>query len=183
MQVSTNFLTSPGVDIQGVTTDASHNITLTADPGNRHYGIPGAGVVVDGESNACTNQCNIDITSDWIVVEWLEVTRTEAEGIAAVRVRDLQSNVTLNYLLIHDINGQRGIDLSGTAPITLTIRNSIIYNILGGKDGTDVGSGGGSNVTVENCTVIASSNRGITDGGDTDLTIRNTISMGTTGGG
>ena len=171
-----------GVDIQGVTTDASHNITLTADPGNRHYGIPGAGVVIDGLTTPCPNQCNIDITSDWIVVEWLEVTRTEAEGIAAVRVRDLQSNVTLNYLLIHDINGQRGIDLSGTAPITLTIRNSIIYNILGGKDGIDVGSGGGSNVTVENCTVIASSNRGITDGGDTDLTIRNTISMGTTGG-
>ena len=37
----------PSADINGATTDATHTITLTADPGNRTPGSPGTGVVVD----------------------------------------------------------------------------------------------------------------------------------------
>ena len=43
------------VDFNGSSTDAAHTITLTADPGNRHLGIAGAGVVVDGVAAALAN--------------------------------------------------------------------------------------------------------------------------------
>jgi hypothetical protein len=58
------------VTIDGSTTDATHTITLTADPGNRHYGIAGAGVILDG--GAATDSAVL-ILDDFVTVEWLEI--------------------------------------------------------------------------------------------------------------
>ncbi|MGH9364454.1 MAG: hypothetical protein ACRD1B_04200, partial [Thermoanaerobaculia bacterium] len=48
------FMPAARVQILGSTTDANHTITLTADPPNRHNGIPGAGVVYQGTGTGDT---------------------------------------------------------------------------------------------------------------------------------
>ena len=58
------------VAIDGSTTDATHTITLTADAGNRHYGIAGAGVILDG--GAATDSAVL-VFDDFVTVEWLEI--------------------------------------------------------------------------------------------------------------
>ena len=97
-----SFLLTGTVTIQGSTTDASHTILLTADPGNRHNGTPGAGVVVD--ANGGGNE--FDIRDANVTVEWLEFVGARGNFIAAVQVcstdGDLAQNVVLQNLLIHD---------------------------------------------------------------------------------
>ena len=49
----------------GMFTDATHSITITVDPGNRHTGIAGSGVVVSGSGGNPT----IGIEADYVTVE------------------------------------------------------------------------------------------------------------------
>ena len=59
------------LEINGSTTDATHTITLTADGANRHYGVSGAGVVLDNAAN--TSTAVRDDRDQFVTVEWLEV--------------------------------------------------------------------------------------------------------------
>ena len=43
-----------GLTIDGSVTDATHTITLTADGVNRHYGLPGQGVLINNGASAFT---------------------------------------------------------------------------------------------------------------------------------
>lgn len=63
------FILTSSLTFQGSTTDATHTIHLTADPGNRHNGVPGAGVVVN---NNGANE--VDVRDSNVTVEWLELT-------------------------------------------------------------------------------------------------------------
>ena len=94
------------VVIDGSTTDADHDITLTADGDNRHYGIAGQGVVIDlgGVGNDA-----IQVEDDFVTVEWMEVTNT-AFGREAIQVNNglaagTSSLVVLRSNLIHDVGG------------------------------------------------------------------------------
>ncbi len=58
------------VTIDGSTTDAVHTITLTADAGNRHRGIAGAGVLLDNGGNLTAA---IQVFDDYVTVEALEI--------------------------------------------------------------------------------------------------------------
>ncbi len=92
--------------IDGSTTDSAHDITLTADGDNRHYGLPGQGVVIDlgGLGNDA-----IQIQDDFVTVEWMEVTNT-AGGREGIQVNDglaagTSSLVVLRSNLLHDVGG------------------------------------------------------------------------------
>ena len=159
--------------ISGSTTDAVHNITLTVDPGNRHTGIEGTGVVLDGQD--ITNR-HVIISDDNVVFEWFELTRQD-DATGAVFEGFAGANVLLQNLIIHDFLND-GFDLDAGGGVSFTLRNSLIYNYAG--FGIWGGSSPGSTGTIENCTFYGLGGTGIHDGGGggSVFTVRNTISMG-----
>ena len=165
-----------GVLIDGSTTDATHTITLTADGDNRHYGIPGAGVLVD-RTTCLDADDQIRVRNDNVTIEWLELSNHRGSGAdAGVTVRTV-ANVLLQYLLVHD--NWNGVRFSGTTGKSATVRNSIIYdNIDIGIEGDEVGD----ILIVENCTIFGNGAAGV-DGqlSTATTTVRNTISMNNTG--
>ena len=60
----------PVLRIDGATTSAARDITLTAVGPNRHYGLPGTGVVVDAETSTGGG---VGLFDDHVTVEWLEI--------------------------------------------------------------------------------------------------------------
>ena len=64
-------LASPVLIFDGTTTDPTRSITLTADHGNRHYGIPGAGATVDNSGN--NSSAAVLVLDDHVTIEWLEI--------------------------------------------------------------------------------------------------------------
>jgi hypothetical protein len=147
------------VAIQGATTDSGHFITLTADDGNRHYGVAGQGVYIVGTE--------VLVENDYTVVEWLEV---RTSGGAGFRVRDA-SNVLLQFLVSQ--GNADGVAMAGAGGNSFTIRNSIIY---GNSNDGIAGDEADDAITVENCTVFGNLDQGIEDN-NSPFTIRNTISM------
>jgi hypothetical protein len=138
--------------ISGSTTDATHSITLTADPGNRHNGTAGTGVRING--NAAGNE--VQVVDDNVTLEWLEIYNVKAPGtLAVVRIiGPAAHNVLLQNLLIHDffdaVNQMTGIRLSGNVGKSVTVRNSAVW------DGDSEGISGdeyGDTLLVENCSV------------------------------
>src|SRR3989338_8538805 len=61
-----------GVAIDDSTTDASHYMWLTAEPGSRHTGIAGTGVKI--YNSAGTN--TVGNADPYSVIEWLEIQQT-----------------------------------------------------------------------------------------------------------
>jgi len=160
-----------GVAIDGSTTDADHYMTLTVAEGQRHNGVAGSGVVVDGGN---TLNSEIRVADDFSVVEWLEVKGTrDVSGGTGARVVDA-TGVRLSHLLVHD--NKDGIGLSGTGiPKEATVRNSIVYknddNGIQADDPPDT-------LTVQNCTVYGNGLDGVNDGLGSAVSAVNTISMG-----
>jgi len=118
---------SVGVKINGGITDAGHTITLTADAGNRHYGIPGAGVRV---TNAGPIQ-TVWILDDYVTVEWLELESTGAAGGIYVQTISTGSGATaasrlvLRNNLIHGIGFGISLDDGDEAA---DVYNNIVYS-------------------------------------------------------
>ncbi len=166
----------------GATTDPAHTITLTADGTNRHGGITGSGVMIDG---AGANR-GFRIEDNNYTIEWLEFRRIRGTNdIASVLIRSggtSQTGVLLQNLLIHDffdgVNDIKGIGVQGNGGKIATIRNVMIWNgDIKGIEGDDVTDA----ITIENCTVNGMSNYGI-DSFHSQFTIRNTISVGNPSG-
>ena len=60
--------------IDGSVTDATHTITLTVDPGNRHSGVPWqAGATPHVVLNHSNFTGPLQILDDYVTVEWLDV--------------------------------------------------------------------------------------------------------------
>ena len=101
--VGTDF--AGGLVIDGAATDATHTITLTADGINRHYGLPGQGVLIN---NGASVTPAVSVLDDFVTVEWLEITGGggTADGL---RVNLLSpgtgSLVTLRNNLVHNVTG------------------------------------------------------------------------------
>jgi hypothetical protein len=105
--------------INGATTDATHTILLTADPGNRHNGAPGTGVVVNNNGAR-----EVNVRQSYITIEWLELTGASGANISPIQVHGIagppvetSTNVVLQNLLVHNFvdatNDISGIDLAG----------------------------------------------------------------------
>ena len=105
-----------GLVIDGSVTDAGHTITLTADGGNRHYGLKGQGVVID---NGASTTPAVQVYDDFVTVEWMEITGGggTADGVrvnllspgdgSLVQVRNnLIRNVTGDGVGLHDGAGR-----------------------------------------------------------------------------
>ena len=154
--------------IQDSTTDATHGIRLTADGVNRHYGVAGAGVVLD--ANLGGNE--FDIRDANVTVEWLEFVRARGDNIAAIQVwstdGDLATNVVLQNLLIHDFGDKlagslnsSGIDLAGDNTLTgksMIVRNTMIWD--GDQYGIE-GDGPLDAALIENVSIDGMKVRGI----------------------
>ena len=187
--------------INGATTNSSYYMQLTVAESDRHTGIAGTGVVIDGqtESGAIGFSC-FNIRDNYTVVEWIEAKRCRGSGSgASIQITDDGTNRTdgilIQNVIIHDFDDTgftiRGI---GWANITVgsqsnIIRNCIIYDgdragIQGDSANTD-----GVTATIENCSIDGSNIMlaGIYEDGnscaapaDVAFTVRNTIVMNTT---
>jgi hypothetical protein len=161
-----------GVDIDGSTTDSQRFLRLTVAPGNRHQGLAGAGVLVDGMD---TSAGEIHVLDDYTEVEWLEVKRVRGVNAAGVRVGARE--VLLSQLLLHD--NRVGAKLSGAGAHSFTLRNSFSYdNDEEGVEGDETSDNG----LVENCTLYGNGQEGIDQSFGTPFIVRNTISMGNPSG-
>ena len=164
------------VSINGSVTDATHNITLTVDPGNRHNGTAGTGVVLDGAAPVA--HFGVNVRDDYTVVEWLEIQKVhDPAQPASTAVRVEGSNILLQNLLIHDFlepaQADIGIKTDPAGGSTFTVRNTIIYD----GDNRGINTAVGDTVTIENCTVYGMEN-GVYNRGT--ATVTNTIAVGNT---
>ncbi len=114
-----------GLTIDGSVTDATHTITLTADGVNRHYGLPGQGVLIN---NGASVLPAVMVFDDFVTVEWMEITGGggSADGI---RTNSLSAGagslVTLRNNLIHNVTGD-GIAIFGGVG-RVDVYNNISY--------------------------------------------------------
>ena len=164
--------------INASNTDADHDITLTVDPGNRHLGLAGTGVVLD--NSACL-QTAVRVEDEFVTVEWLEITNgpavCAAEGMA-VRNQALSHKITLRNNLIHSVD--RGIITANNSDLMLDIYNNIIY---GSDRGISITGGlnPGAVLRILNNTVYNNATVGITvPNGSVDILVQNNISHSNT---
>lgn len=148
------FPLAANVIIDDSVTDASHGIVLTADGDNRHNGVPGTGVIVDGQDlpNA------LRVEDNYVTVEWLDFVRIRGAGnLGAIQLGSIaggETGLVVQNVLVHNyfdaVNDVTGIRLRGGTGKDVTIRNSMIW------DGDDYGIEGdeiGDTLTIENCSV------------------------------
>ena len=172
------------IDGPGGNTDAEHTITLTADKGNRHFGVPGAGVVLDNETDVGFG--NIFLFDDHVNFEWLEVkggSGASAHGVV-LGLPGPANQFNLRYNLIHNVGGN-GVDGNSGGNLNLLLANSIIYTA--GVNGVYLTPGLGWSpsavIRILNNTVYDSSGYGIrAPVGSTNLLLANNVSMSHTSG-
>ena len=148
------------VTISGSTTDALHTITLTADPGNRHLGVAGGGVVVD---NGATAVAVVLVDDEFVTVEWLELTGGLDEGIEFQNLPAGHNKGVARNLLVHDVP-KDGI-LVDDAGANVDVYNNIVYSAAGGggiRVGTALTTG---TVRIFNNTVYGNTRGGINGSG------------------
>ena len=114
--------------ISGATADALHALTLTADEGNRHYGIPGNGVQLQFTTGS-TGGDGVEARGRFVTIEWMEIVglgpmTVEADGIEVSETGEA-GKVTVRHNLIHHVGA--GIQLQD-APADVDIYNNIIYD-------------------------------------------------------
>jgi hypothetical protein len=118
-----------GLNIGG-NTDATHTITLTADPGNRHFGIPGNGVQIN---NGATTTPAIEVFDDHVTVEWMEIFGGAGPAGYGIDVNNITtgtgglsgSAIVLRNNLIHGPLFEISIDDPDT---TADVYNNILYS-------------------------------------------------------
>ena len=173
--VGTDFV--GGLDVNDSTTDANHTITLTADGDNRHYGLPGQGVLVN---NGASVNPAVLVQDDFVTVEWLEITGGggSADGIRTnLLSAGAGSLVTLRNNLIHNVPGD-GFALFG-ADGRVDVYDNISY---GNNTGLYIDSGtlaAGSRIRILNNTFYGNGGGVFKAGGASAATVllRNNISF------
>jgi hypothetical protein len=164
---------SAEVAISGSTTDADHYMTITVAEGQRHTGIAGTGVVVDG--SGVTDDV-FQVQDEYTVIEWLEIKNHSGGTADAIVVDDALpgTGTILRNLIIHGYDtGDNAIRVQSDA----TIRNTFIYD---GLDGIRVESGAAA--TLENVTIYGMVDDGVNAPATAgSMTVRNVISVGNGG--
>ena len=129
----------PVLGIGGAVTDATHTITLTVDPGNRHAGVAwsGAGGTphVVFRNSVANSEPAIRLGDDFVTVEWLELRdsapNTQA-GFSLTGFSDaitpsngsLSSTITLRNNLVHDLD--MAFDIGQTS-LVVDIYDNVVY--------------------------------------------------------
>jgi len=162
--------------INGSTTDASYYMRLTVGVGQRHSGVAGTGVVVDGGLIATGSLFQVRDAS--LRMEWLEIRNYPGDTAlgVAIHVQEAEAPGTyLTHLLIHDYtdNGRGAINIYDDS----TVRNTIIYN---GPNGIRTFGNDSPQVTIENVTIYGMTADGVRGQAVGTLFIKNTISVGGT---
>jgi hypothetical protein len=151
-----------GLVIDGSTTDATHTIALTVDPGHRHNGIGWsgsgipAGVAVDNNGNATPA---IEVRDDYVTVEWLDVRGGFGASADLLYVGSLTqdaNSIVIRQNLLHN-GSARGIQIADPDTVA-TVSNNIVANVAG--HGIHLNPGGawtsGSRLRFLNNTVVPS---------------------------
>ena len=167
--------------IDGSTSDATHTITLTADGDNRHYGLPGQGVVINRGGAA---GYVMQVLDDFVTVEWMELTNNIASPADGIFVNNLTAGtgslVVLRNNLIHNVAGC-GAGLSD-ADGRVDVYNNIMYGNLCGVHVNPGSLLAGSRFRILNNTFYGHTNEGAakTPGASAAATIllRNNIAVG-----
>ena len=164
---------SVGATINGSTTDATHNITLTVATGNRHNGTAGSGVALDGGGTIQT----LLIRDDYTRLEWFEF--RNCKGADGNVVSAGAQNVLVSHLIVHDFDDPvftniDGISIQSSAGVfSLAVRNSIVYD---GENSCVQADGADDTLTVENSTLYGC-RRGVYEDAGSTINVRNTIAM------
>ncbi len=159
--------------IDGSRTDTEHFMWLTVAETDRHNGIAGNGVILDGQNKT---KYGILIRDDCSRVDWLEMKRFRfMNGSAAVEVKKAR-NVMLGQLLIHEFYSRwfSVVGIKGSDRSHFAARNCIIYD--GGAAAIRTNKRRGT-ATIANCTIYGMRGRGIYEDQGT-YTVVNTVSMG-----
>ncbi len=153
-----------GPSIDGSTTDATHTITLTADGTNRHYGIPGDGVVV-----TVAGMAGIGVRDEFVTIEWIEVTGGTDEGVEFEGL-SAPNKIVVRNMLVHDVPFE-GI-LLDDADATAVVYNNTNEGIF---------AAGGSNPTITLINNISHSNATDFDVSGRNANSSNNLSSDTSG--
>jgi hypothetical protein len=159
--------------IKGSQTDAVHYMELTVAENQRHNGLAGSGVILDGANRT---KYEIRVMDDYTRVEWLEMRRFRRyNGSAAIQVKRAR-RVLLGQLMIHNFNARRyrAVGIKGSRGSGFTARNCIIYD--GGKAAIRTVAQDGR-ALIANCTIYGMAGRGVFEDYGR-YTVLNTISMG-----
>ena len=169
-----------GILIDGSTTDATHTITLTADDGNRHYGIGGTGVELD---NGVSTTKAVQIQDDHVTFEWFEV-KNGIGGADGVDVANLgaPNYIVLRSLIVHN-TGSSGIQLQ-EPDLKASVYNNIVYRSVTRGIRSSVALNAGASINIFNNTLFANASQGIqaTAGGQPNLTLRNNVAHSNSSG-
>ena len=113
------------LEFNGSTTDPTHDIKLTVNPGNRHYGIPGGGVVLDNLANSVDA---VLIRDEFVTVEWLEIFDGATTFVDGVEIQGQSgpNHVVVRNMLIHNMP-QKGI-VTNNNDLVVDIYNNILYD-------------------------------------------------------
>jgi hypothetical protein len=196
------FTVTTTTTIDGYTTDATHNITLTvagaADVASgvsqRHAGRGATGAVIEAGAASLPNGI-LQINDAYTRVEWLEIDGNLLAGNDGITVGAGGTGSELWNLVVHDVgntgitigaasvdvrnvmiydHGQDGINVSGTSA---TISNVTIFRSRGAGQGLQVAAGGSA--TAENVIAMGNSSDFLEDGGGS-LTCNNCLSADAT---
>lgn len=133
------------------TNDATNYLLITAPDSEKHYGIPGAGVVITG-----TGSLVVNTTGYYMYVEWLEFYGTTSSGTQTI-IQGENSNSgdvqIFRNLIVHGSSTTgttHGIWMGDTFERTTSIFNNIVYDCNGIGI---LGYGRFRTCTVENNTV------------------------------
>ncbi len=124
--------------VTGITTDATHTVKLTVDPGNRHAGVGWSGsgatphVAFDNRGNT---EPAVRIGADFVTAEWLDIRDNGPGSRAGFAVDDfsglitpsngsVSSTIVLRNNLLHDLD--MAFDV-GTTSVVLDIYNNFVY--------------------------------------------------------
>lgn len=126
--------------IDGNTVDSSHYMHIKVASGEEHLGLAGTGVVF----NPSTDGHVITINSDYTIIDGVEITGwpISVNGASFEGIRVHGDNILLENLIVHaeDLGGgvtnpnSDGIHIESSlnTTLTLTIRNSFVYDIQRG---------------------------------------------------
>lgn len=159
--------------IAGSRTDADHYMWLTVAESDRHNGMAGSGVVLDGANRT---HYGIRIMDSYTRVEGLEMKRFRRwNGSAAIQVKNA-GRILLCQLLIHDFYSPwfSVVGIKGSLRSHFTMRNCIIYD---GDRAAVRTTTPGSTALIENCTIYGMTEYGIFEDYGRYVVL-NTISMG-----
>jgi len=120
-----------------VLADLEHYVWVTTAAGSEHYGMVGAGVVIDPSFAITAGDDMTHWGAPYTLVEWLEITYSgtpDTSGGSSSGAKTNSHHVTYRWLMSHDINHAANMTgMSANACGDCHIENCLAWNIDGGN--------------------------------------------------